>query len=372
MERRSSSLVNLNRVLLKTNSITSPDASATHNSNNDPSANIGNKECYKCKEMVRSQLLDTITSENALVCKHNSTQNISLGNPGLLIVERETAVEAQNAALGPHLLASHIHNPGSMSHARAKELKFNQNCDDSKQQRQQHKSGKQSKSRQKSSVRNSVHDAYCAGGVGGSSASCRPLSSSREFVNPMRRPLNRHSQLASAERLKNYQHFQAATATSATDTNNPTSNNNNNKNNTEVEYDYDTHYSRQQSQHQQQHNHDDDENENEEDGDGEGELEEQDYKYEEFYVATSSHDVREIPISSHRESSQPQQTPQKQKQGSNNGDNAATSSGINSKKALQQQQQQQQYEEQMTYDKFYSKSNIVNRGGGGGWSNRKT
>lgn len=69
------------------------------------------KECKKCQEMIRSELLDNITPQNALVCKHNSANNLSVQNPGLLIVDKDTAFDAHAAVLNsqmmPHLHMSH-------------------------------------------------------------------------------------------------------------------------------------------------------------------------------------------------------------------------------------------------------------------------
>jgi hypothetical protein len=271
--------------------------------------------CHKCQDMVRGELLDAITSENALVCKHHSAQNISMANPGLLIVERETARDAHSAALTPHLAASHLHRPGSMSHQRAKELKF---CEDRRRQ----KSRKKRTTAQSGGKRGSVHEAsgYCAG---------RPLSSSREFVLPgllPSRPLSRHSQLASAERLKNHQHLSNSSAAAA-------GHRSTSQKSLDDEYDYDARHGRGRRAHF----------EDEE----EPEDEEATYRHEEeeeFFAASSSRDVREIPIG--------------------HGDASSGANLLSEETASRARTVQ--YEEQISYDKFYSKSNIVNRS----WSNR--
>lgn len=74
--------------------------------------NVGpaRKECRKCEEIIRSELLDNITPENALVCKHDSSVNLSIQNPGLLIVDQETAFDAHAALLNSQMLPhSHMH-----------------------------------------------------------------------------------------------------------------------------------------------------------------------------------------------------------------------------------------------------------------------
>ncbi|RNA26254.1 glutamate receptor kainate 2-like isoform X1, partial [Brachionus plicatilis] len=73
--------------------------------------NLELKECKKCQEILHNELLDNITSHNSIVCKNDSRSNLSIRNPGLLIVEREAALDAQaaflNSQLNPHLHKSH-------------------------------------------------------------------------------------------------------------------------------------------------------------------------------------------------------------------------------------------------------------------------
>lgn len=70
--------------------------------------NLEQKECKKCQEILNNQLLDNIASYNSMVCKNNSKSNLSIHNPGLLIVEREAALEAQTAFLNSNAI-SHLH-----------------------------------------------------------------------------------------------------------------------------------------------------------------------------------------------------------------------------------------------------------------------
>lgn len=76
--------------------------------------NLEQKECKKCREILHNELLDNITSQNSIVCKNDSRSNLSIRNPGLLIVEQEAALEAQtaflNSQLNPHLHFSHQKN----------------------------------------------------------------------------------------------------------------------------------------------------------------------------------------------------------------------------------------------------------------------
>lgn len=69
------------------------------------------RECKKCKETVRNELLDNINSENAIVCKHDSSTNLSIHNPGLLIVDQDTAFDAQTSLINSHMMphSSHMH-----------------------------------------------------------------------------------------------------------------------------------------------------------------------------------------------------------------------------------------------------------------------
>lgn len=68
------------------------------------------KSCKKCKEIIRNELLENINAENALVCKHDSTTNLSIHNPGLLIIDKDTAFDTQAALINSHMLPhSHIH-----------------------------------------------------------------------------------------------------------------------------------------------------------------------------------------------------------------------------------------------------------------------
>jgi hypothetical protein len=379
--QRSSSLVDLNnRVMLKSQTadlaIGNKPAGDARRPTSELIRNCSNScchsECAKCKDMVRSQLLDSITSENALVCKHLSAHNISVANPGLLIVERETALDAQTAALGPHLAAQHVHNPASMSHQKAKEAKFNQNYSEQQQTRARLKK----KRAREESACNST-SAYCGGS--------RPVSAlSRDCV-----PLVRQSHLASAERLKNYQHFQPNESNSRRSSpgNGLTRRHQQYEDEDEEEaqeyeqdYDYQhQHHQQRRSQpHQQQHHHRHahhsqprrqtrprDENDDDDDEEAEEQMVEEndDYDYrEEFYATrTSTHDVREIPIisvaasgSSHHASNR----------------NVSAPGGSSTEDAHPPAMSQPQFERQVTYDKFYSKSNIVNRTS---WSkNRKT
>ncbi|CAF0986150.1 unnamed protein product, partial [Brachionus calyciflorus] len=72
--------------------------------------NLDKKECKKCEKIIQNELIDNIKSDNALVCKHNSKSNLSIRNPGLLIVEREAAIDAQTALLNSHATPySHLH-----------------------------------------------------------------------------------------------------------------------------------------------------------------------------------------------------------------------------------------------------------------------
>lgn len=70
--------------------------------------NLEQQECKKCQEILNNQLLDKIASHNSMVCKNDSRSNLSIHNPGLLIVEREAALEAQTAFLNSQVF-SHIH-----------------------------------------------------------------------------------------------------------------------------------------------------------------------------------------------------------------------------------------------------------------------
>jgi hypothetical protein len=67
-------------------------------------------------------MLEKLTPDNAIVCKHDSASNLSILNPGLLIVEKETA-DAQSALLNAHVLP---HSHLNISHQQAKNLYFNQ------------------------------------------------------------------------------------------------------------------------------------------------------------------------------------------------------------------------------------------------------
>lgn len=72
--------------------------------------NMSRKDCKKCEEIIRTELLDNITADNAIVCKHNSSNNLSIHNPGLLIVDKDTTLDAQAAILNSHMLPhSHMH-----------------------------------------------------------------------------------------------------------------------------------------------------------------------------------------------------------------------------------------------------------------------
>jgi hypothetical protein len=121
---------------------------------NAGSAGLAQKECRKCEEIIRSELLDNITPENALVCKHDSSNNLSIQNPGLLIVDKETAFDAHAALLNSQMLPhSHMHQ----SHIQQQQQQ---------QQQQQHQGKKTPKNVKKSSNMNSVG----GGGSGGSGA----------------------------------------------------------------------------------------------------------------------------------------------------------------------------------------------------------
>ena len=68
------------------------------------------KSCKKCKEIIRNELLENINAENAIVCKHDSTTNLSIHNPGLLIIDKDTAFDTQAALINSHMLPhSHMH-----------------------------------------------------------------------------------------------------------------------------------------------------------------------------------------------------------------------------------------------------------------------
>lgn len=80
-------------------------------------------ECKKCQEIIHNELLDNITSDNALVCKHKSASSLSILNPGLLIVEKEATIDAQAALLNSHVVPhSHLH----ISHQQAKQVYLEQ------------------------------------------------------------------------------------------------------------------------------------------------------------------------------------------------------------------------------------------------------
>lgn len=82
------------------------------------------KDCKKCDDIVRNELIENITPDNAIICKHNSASNLSTYNPGLIIVEKETAMDAQAALYNSHVIPhSHIH----ISHQQAKKLYYEQN-----------------------------------------------------------------------------------------------------------------------------------------------------------------------------------------------------------------------------------------------------
>jgi hypothetical protein len=43
-------------------------------------------ECKKCEEIIKNNLLNKIKPDNALVCKHNSMSNLSINNPGIVLI----------------------------------------------------------------------------------------------------------------------------------------------------------------------------------------------------------------------------------------------------------------------------------------------
>lgn len=84
---------------------------------------LSRRECKKCQEIIHNELLDNITRENALVCKHSSGSNISLLNPGLLIIEKEANLDSQTALLNSHITPhSHMH----ITHQKAKQMYLDQ------------------------------------------------------------------------------------------------------------------------------------------------------------------------------------------------------------------------------------------------------
>ena len=88
-----------------------------------PGSSSSKRECKKCDEIIRNELLENISPDNALVCKHDSASNLSIRNPGLLIVEKETAFDAQSALLNAHIVP---HSHLNITHEKAKELYYNQ------------------------------------------------------------------------------------------------------------------------------------------------------------------------------------------------------------------------------------------------------
>jgi hypothetical protein len=81
-------------------------------------------DCKKCEEIIRNELLDSLTPTNALVCKHNSQANTSTLNPSVLIVNRDMIDETQQQALHNSHVLPHTHL--NMSHERAKQLFYQQ------------------------------------------------------------------------------------------------------------------------------------------------------------------------------------------------------------------------------------------------------
>ena len=79
----------------------------------------GGRDCRKCKDIIRNELLDQITPENAIVCKHDSTTNVSIHNPGLLIVDKDTAFDAHAALINSHILPPANHPHMHISHQSA-------------------------------------------------------------------------------------------------------------------------------------------------------------------------------------------------------------------------------------------------------------
>ena len=81
-----------------------------------------NFDCKKCEEILRNEMLENLNTDNAIVCKHDSASNLSILNPGLLIVEKETT-DAQNALMNAHVLP---HTHLNITHQQAKNLYLNQ------------------------------------------------------------------------------------------------------------------------------------------------------------------------------------------------------------------------------------------------------
>jgi hypothetical protein len=81
-----------------------------------------NLDCKKCEEILRNEMLENLTTDNAIVCKHDSASNLSILNPGLLIVEKENT-DAQNALMNAHVLP---HSHLNITHQQAKNLYYNQ------------------------------------------------------------------------------------------------------------------------------------------------------------------------------------------------------------------------------------------------------
>lgn len=81
--------------------------------------NLGKKECKKCEEIIENERLDNITSNNAIVCKHDSKSNLSIRNPGLLIVEQDATVDAQTTLLNANVVP---HSHLNLSHEQAKQI----------------------------------------------------------------------------------------------------------------------------------------------------------------------------------------------------------------------------------------------------------
>ena len=83
---------------------------------------LKNTDCKKCDDIIRNEMLDNVNADNAIVCKHDSTSNLSILNPGLLIIEKETVVDPQVALLNAHVLP---HSHLNMTHQQAKNLYYN-------------------------------------------------------------------------------------------------------------------------------------------------------------------------------------------------------------------------------------------------------
>lgn len=145
----------------------------------EPTKVMGVKvQCAKCQELIRGQLLDQITSDNAIVCKHDSGQNISFVNPGLLIVEQETAKNAQQNVLGASRHHYHSSHRGTQPRVSNADTTITSN----KKQRS----------------RNKVKEA-CDDVKSRSHSATRDLS-----AGAIGKPIGMQNQIPSAERLKNH------------------------------------------------------------------------------------------------------------------------------------------------------------------------